>query len=137
MTDHAITTGHNGATRYYWQCICGTNGYGDTLDEAQRKGWEHTHALGTEKGTLAIDFDDTLTTEGGIEAIVALQERGYGIIIHTANADITGIQAWIQARWPLESPIPDVTWMKPQAIAFIDDKAIRFTSWSHILEQFQ
>jgi len=88
------------------------------------------------KGTLAVDFDDTLTELGGIEACVELRRRGYGLVIFTANADIEGIVSWIQQRWPADDPAPVVTMTKPQSLAFIDDKAVRFLDWTSILEQF-
>src|SRR3990167_3565082 len=81
------------------------------------------------KCILAIDFDDTLTVEGGIEALLQLRARGYGLVVFTANADFEGIQAWLQERWPADDEIPVVTDIKPQACAFIDDKAYRFDNW--------
>jgi hypothetical protein len=97
-----------------------------------------SRAAGGARGVIAIDFDDTLTAPGGIEALVTLRERGYGLVIHTANADHDGIRSWLRERWPaVAGPIPPVTDVKPQAVAFIDDKAVRFTDWVAILEAFR
>lgn len=88
------------------------------------------------KGTLAIDFDDTLTAPGGVDALVELRRRGYGLVVFTANADFDGIRSWLRQRWPEGDDPPPVTDRKPQAIAFIDDKAVTFIGWRSILGQF-
>lgn len=123
--------------------------------EATRRYFEHREAFAVERsridaqaaarsaaggtvGVLAIDFDDTLTAPGGVEALVVLRERGYGLIVHTANADHDGIRSWLAARWPVSAgEPPPVTDVKPQALAFIDDKAVRFTDWAAILEAYR
>lgn len=107
------------------------------LDQERREARQREAAAlaAAPRGILAIDFDDTLTAPGGVEALVTLRERGYGLVVHTANADHDGIRAWLGARWPADAgPPPPVTDVKPQAIAFIDDKAVRFTDWPAILE---
>lgn len=106
------------------------------LDRLNRQAHERTHARDGGKGTLVIDFDDTLTAQGGVEALQELRRRGYGLIISTSNADLEGIRAWLTARWTEGDP-PFVTDFKPQALAYIDDKAVPFTSWSEILERFR
>lgn len=94
-------------------------------------------ALDGGRGILAIDFDDTLTERNGIDALVCLRARGYGLVVFSANADLEGIESWIMARWPVEAgPPPPCTDRKPQALAFIDDKAVRFSSWEHVLSLF-
>lgn len=96
-----------------------------------------TREAGGTRGILAIDFDDTLTAPGGVEALVELRRRGYGLVVHTANADHDGIRSWLAERWPAAAgPIPPVTDVKPQAVAFIDDKAVRFTDWADMLARF-
>lgn len=88
------------------------------------------------KGTLAVDFDDTLTADGGVAACVELRRRGYGLIVFTANAGHDDIRAWLRARWPTDDEPPPVVDRKPQALAFIDDKAVVFDTWSAILDRF-
>lgn len=87
------------------------------------------------RGVVAVDFDDTLTEAGGIEALIELRRRGWGVVIYSANADQEGIASWVAARWSLDAgPQPPVTHVKPQATWFIDDKAIGFTTWDNVLE---
>jgi hypothetical protein len=108
-------------------------------EEIQRIAWQETTALSVAgcKDVLAVDFDDTLTADGGIDALVELRRRGYGLVIFTANADFDGIRSWIAARWPLDAgPPPLVSDRKPQCGAIIDDKAYRFTDWPQTLADF-
>jgi len=110
---------------------------------------------------LAIDFDDVIhknskgfhdgtiydePIEGSIEAIKALSKY-YNIIIFTAKAKSdrplvngkTGaelVSEWLDKHGILDCVV-DVTSEKPRAIAYIDDKAVRFTTWDDMLEQFK
>lgn len=92
------------------------------------------------RGILAVDFDDTLTVGDGTEgvaALVALRQAGWGLVVHTSNIDHDGIRAWLAARWPADvGPAPPVTDVKPQATAYIDDKAYRFQGWRLAVTDF-
>ena|ERR1035437_933525 len=97
---------------------------------------------------LSIDFDKTLhdadhpkpamrmgaPMPGAVEAMQALKAAGNILIIHTI---------WKQDRWHVirkwcdwwHIPIDDVTNVKPNAVVFLDDRAVRFTGdWAQALE---
>ena len=110
--------------------------------------------------TIAIDFDGVLhkyskgwqdgdiydePTEGAIEALWKLTEKGYQVTIFTARADLSSVRQWIFEKVyeckaftdeEFHPSLIEVTNIKPQAIAYIDDRAIRFTSWKDILNYF-
>ncbi len=98
--------------------------------------------------TLAIDFDGVLhryskgwqggkiydtAVEGAQTALKKLIDRGYQIVIYTTRAetedDIEEIREWLRLEgfvcWNCE-----ITNRKPPAIAYIDDRAVRFTNWA-------
>ena len=98
--------------------------------------------------TIAIDFDGVIhkyskgwkdgacyddPMEGSLEALNRLKRKGYNIVIFTAREDIGAVQWWFEdhAGW-----VPEVTNRKPIAIAYIDDRGIRFTNWKDILNYF-
>jgi len=107
----------------------------------------------SEIGILAVDFDGVLHNnskgfydgtcygepiEGSIEAIKELSKE-FRIVIFTAKAKanrplvngLTGQQHvlnWLK-KHGLDTFVEEVTSEKPRAIAYIDDKAIQFTSW--------
>lgn len=102
--------------------------------------------------TIAIDFDGVLhkyskgyhdgtcydePMEGGIEAIIKLRNKGYEVVIFTCrNPD--AIYEWFKKYWDSSAhgEVPDVTNKKPLAIAYVDDRGIRFTNWKDILNYF-
>ena len=112
----------------------------------------------SESKNLAIDFDGVIhdndkgyfdgtcygeIIDGAHEAIVSLSEK-FEIIIFTAKAKSsrplingkTGEQLvweWLESK-KLAGYIKEVTSEKPRAIAYIDDKAIRFDSWQKAIE---
>ena len=99
--------------------------------------------------TIAVDFDGVIHAytkgwRGGIiyddpvpgarEAIAKLRERGLAVVVHTAcTRDPNQVMQWL-----LEHGIhvDAVSVLKPPAIAYIDDRAIRFTNWRDILNYF-
>lgn len=92
---------------------------------------------------LAIDFDGVLhdfkhpvegrrmgpPMTGAKEKMVALKNAGHELIVHTV---------WEPKSWPTITawlayyaiPYDLVTNVKPNADIYLDDKAVRFTSWS-------
>ena len=103
--------------------------------------------MGQQK-TIAVDFDGVIhryskgwndgscydePVMGALEALNKLKRKGYRIIVFTARRDIDGIVAWFDdhAGW-----CPEITNTKPIAIAYIDDRAIRFTNWKDMLNYF-
>lgn len=89
--------------------------------------------------TLAIDFDgvirDNITkepVEGVHEALDWLINKGYILIITTANHDMEEVRSWLKEH---EITLP-VTDKKISATAYIDDRAIRFINWKDVTSYF-
>lgn len=99
----------------------------------------HDHNLGFHDGTI---YGNPL--EGALESIKALSTR-YKVIIYTCKANPdrplvggkTGVELiweWLE-KYSIKEYIHDVTFSKPNAVAYIDDKAIRFENWDQALSQ--
>jgi len=97
----------------------------------------HKNSKGFHDGTI---YDEPVS--GAIEAIQTLSQK-YDIVIFTAKAKSdrpllngkTGkelVAEWLD-KHGLSAYIKDITSEKPRAIAYIDDKAIHFTSWKQTL----
>ena len=111
-----------------------------------------------ETNTLAIDFDGVIhdhnlgfhdgtcygkPIKGAIDAIKLLSKK-YTIIIFTCKANPnrplidgkTGIElvwGWLK-KYNIDKCIKDVTYNKPNALFYIDDKAIHFNNWDNTLD---
>jgi len=99
----------------------------------------HKNSKGFYDGTV---YDDPI--EGVEEALKAIAER-YTIVVYTAKAKAdrplvngkTGavlVLEWLQ-KHNLAQYISAVTAEKPRAVAYIDDRGIRFTDWQNCLNQ--
>jgi hypothetical protein len=106
--------------------------------------------------TIAIDFDGVIhqyskgwqkgviydpPTEGVVEAFYKLMEDGYDLVIFTSRKDLEPVRQWMHKHFDFERRIghmwePAITNQKPIAIAYIDDRAIRFTNWQDIRKLF-
>ncbi len=102
--------------------------------------------------TISIDFDRVVhkysrsfyngkpydvPVEGAIEAILTLQSKGFEVIILTAKTSLGEkrnklIRAWFR-KYRVKVKVTNI---KPPAIAYIDDRAIRFTNWRDMLNYF-
>lgn len=98
------------------------------------------------KQTLAIDFDGVIhkyskgwqggviyddPIDGAIESIFQLMER-YEVVIFTSRDDLNAVSMWLESKFNFESrgrQAPKITNQKPIAVAYIDDRGIRFTDW--------
>ena len=116
--------------------------------------------LENELNNIAVDFDGVIHTfdkgwydgtcygepiEGSLETLKQLSEK-WNIIIFTAKArpdrplvnGKTGIELvwdWLE-KYDVAKYIDDVTWEKPRAEYYIDDKGIKFdNNWDEILEE--
>ena len=92
-------------------------------------------------------FDGTVYDEpikGSLEALKRISKK-YDIIIFTAKAKkdrgkINGktgtemVWEWLK-KYKMDSYVKDVTSEKPRAVAYIDDKAIRFDTWENVLNE--
>jgi len=103
------------------------------------------------KKRIAIDFDGVLIDREGVprkpdvendrphkhaqEAVKTLQDLGYECYILTARGkdEWPSIKEWL---WRWEFPEMEVTNRKTNAVAYIDDRAIRFTNWLDITKYF-
>lgn len=94
---------------------------------------------------LAIDFDGVVhdhtrpvpgrkmgpPMDGAKDALVRLKQNGHQIIIFSVWGDRPKVIADWMAYW--EIPYDQITNVKPNADAYIDDKAIPFTSWVDLM----
>ena len=107
--------------------------------------------------TIGIDFDGTLCkkqsygngkihevpNEGAYEVMESLRKEGYQLTIFTVRLNpkkeggIAPKKAEIE-RWLKLHNIPydEVTNNKPEAVVYVDDRAIRFTNWADIKNYF-
>ena len=108
------------------------------------------------KKTIAIDFDGVVhkyskgwqdgeiydePVEGALRGLLELCMKGYKIVIFTTREDTTSIKEWIHRKYDFYFPNQEifefeVTNKKPPAIAYIDDRGIRFTNWKDMLNYF-
>lgn len=104
------------------------------------------------KQTIAVDFDGVIHAyskgwadgtiydppiAGAMDALLNLMNRGYKIVIFSARpAEL--IRPWMELHWTFKMyPMPEITNIKPAAIAYIDDRAVKFNGdWAEMLELF-
>lgn len=99
----------------------------------------HQNSKGFHDGTV---YDEPI--DGAIEAIKGLSQK-YNIVVFSAKAKPdrplvngkTGVELiweWLE-KHNISQYIEEVTSEKPRAIAYIDDKAIRFENWSQTISE--
>ena len=103
--------------------------------------------------TIAIDFDGVLhqyrsfsaplgyPVEGAVDGWYKLYNAGYDLVVVTSRENLDAIRDWLHEHFDFERNIghfyePHVTNKKVPAIAYIDDRAIRFTNWDDIRKYF-
>jgi 5'(3')-deoxyribonucleotidase len=104
------------------------------------------------KKTIAIDFDGVIhkyskgwmngeiydtPIDGAVEAWYSLYNAGYELVVLTSRDNLDDVREWMHKYFDFERRIghfyePLITNLKVQAIAYIDDRGIRFTNWSDI-----
>lgn len=101
----------------------------------------------TDIPVLAVDFDGVIHDKAhpipgkrmgapidGTKDALRKLKRKYRLVIHTVMATTPGgrqaVEDWLRYY---DIPFTEVTCIKPQAVAYIDDKAIRFTSWEQVI----
>lgn len=98
--------------------------------------------------TLVIDFDGVIheysegwedgsiydpPVEGARENLKKLATQ-YELVIHTTRENKQEIKRWLKI-YGFDMPLKIVTG-KPRGIAYIDDRAVRFTNWRDIRNLF-
>lgn len=103
----------------------------------------HKNSKGFHDGTI---YDDPI--DGAIDAVKYINETlGYDLVIYSCKATPdrplvdgkTGIEliwGWLD-KYGIKENIKDVTYIKPNAVAYIDDKGITFTNWSDVIDQLR
>ena len=99
----------------------------------------HKNSKGYHDGTV---YDDPV--EGAREALEKLSEK-YTVIVYTAKArkdrGLVNGRSGVQLIWDwlkehnLNQYVSKVTAEKPRAVAYIDDKGIKFDNWDSVLSQ--
>lgn len=94
---------------------------------------------------ICIDFDGVIADKemnpipGAFDTIARIRLRGYDTMILSARP-AQQIKEWLLQHWPFQAPYgepPLVTNVKPSAIAYIDDHAIRFHDWEDAWTQLR
>lgn len=98
----------------------------------------HKNSKGFFDGTI---YDEPI--DNAIESIKYLYDLGFELVIYTCKANpkrplingLTGIELiweWLN-RYEVSQYIKDVTYIKPNAVCYIDDKGIKFNSWEQAI----
>ena len=119
------------------------------------------HSFQDETYQIGIDFDGVIhrnskgffdgtvydvPVEGVYEALQSIS-KNYTIIVYSAKArkdrmlikNKTGVELiweWLK-KYKLDKFVTDVTSEKPRAVCYIDDKALRFTTWGKSLKELK
>ena len=94
----------------------------------------HRYSEGYKDGTI---YDGEKAGAG--TAIRKLISSGYEVVVFTARQpeQFKQIRTWLKVFVGEEYALKlEVTNIKPPAIAYIDDRAIRFTNWDDMLKYF-
>lgn len=102
----------------------------------------HQYSVGWHEGVI---YDPPV--DGTCEALRDLMDV-YSVFVFTARTDLDAVAAWIEATCSIRCVVDDgmvgfwdrrdallVTFRKVAAVAYIDDRGIRFESWPQALAQ--
>lgn len=87
----------------------------------------HKFSKGWQDGSL---YDEIMPD--AYKEIKYLQQKGYEIVVFTTRDNLDDVRIWLKNH----NLDLEVTNKKPNARAFIDDRAIRFTNWSDVAKYF-
>jgi len=134
-------------------------------DELEKLNWKggkiREHSYPDEAINVGIDFDGVIhkcskgyydgtiyddPVEGSYEALKALSKR-YTVVVYTCKAKpdrglvngktgITLVWEWLK-KHDMAKFVSKVTAEKPRAVAYIDDKAIKFADWKSCLKELE
>ena len=97
--------------------------------------------------TIAVDFDGVIhdylkgwqdgsiygePVEGAIEAVTKLLSSYKVYILTTRAKQADEIRVWLRKHGAAWADSIEITDVKTAAIAYVDDRAVRFTNWSDI-----
>ena len=91
----------------------------------------HLYAQGWKDGTV---YDDPVPF--AFDEIQKLIDEGFDVVIHTTRTDHEAIREWLTFHDAPWRGMVEITNIKPKAIAYIDDRAVRFTNWIDIRKMF-
>jgi len=94
----------------------------------------HKFSKGWNDGTI---YDEPI--EGAISSMAKLQRKGFQVVIFTARREYLEIGLWLKKHDTgkvLNFDKLIITSTKVPAVAYIDDRAIRFVNWTEALNYF-
>ncbi len=94
----------------------------------------HKYSKGWNDGTI---YDEPI--EGAISSMAKLQRKGFRVVIFTARREYLEIGLWLKkhdVKKELNFNEMIITSTKLPAVAYIDDRAIRFVNWTEALNYF-
>jgi|TARA_Y100000389_G_C17428804_1_gene501257 hypothetical protein len=103
----------------------------------------HKNSKGFHNGTI---YDEPI--EGAIESIKYLNEHlGYNLVIYSCKANpgrplikgkngIELIWDWLE-KYNIKDNVKDVTYIKPNALVYIDDKGMKFNNWDECINNIK
>jgi len=94
----------------------------------------HKYSRGWQEGEI---YDDPV--EGALEKLLRLYLDGFAISISTARTELEPVRAWwnkwYNIKFPNSEMFPvEITNMKPIAVAYVDDRAVKFTNWDDVYD---
>lgn len=111
--------------------------------------YENLYGEETMQRALCIDFDGVLHSyvsgwqghtvipddpiPGAVQSCHALIEAGWKLYVLSSRSELRPVAAWLAEHC---FPPMTLTRVKPIAVAYIDDRGIRFTNWSDIRRMF-
>jgi hypothetical protein len=88
----------------------------------------HAYSQGWQGGAI---YDQPVT--GTTESLRQLSKR-YDLVLFTARHDLPAVEQWLSVH-RIRHLFTAITNRKPRAVAYLDDRAVRFTNWPDALKE--